>query len=240
MEAREAIEQAEKVLYLFSDPVPEGWLEELNPSAESLASFYAIDKPREETYAEMIEEIMAWVRKDLDVCVVFYGHPGVFVDPGHRAIRLARQEGFPAVMLPAVSAEDCLFADLGVDPGDGCQTFEATDFLLFPPAFDTRVSLVLWQVAAIGRRVGRRQPDRTGLKVLAERLGEAYGPDHQVILYEAPPYPIGEPWIRRLRMSDLAGAEVPLMSTLYVPPKGRRAGDQDMFDRLGVALTDGG
>src|SRR2546429_6584747 len=46
--------------------------------------------------------------------------------------RQAREEGFEAEMLPAVSAEDCLFADLGVDPGDeGCQSFEATSFLLF-------------------------------------------------------------------------------------------------------------
>jgi hypothetical protein len=38
-------------------------------------------------------------------------------------------------MLPAVSAEDCLFADLGVDPGAaGCQSHEAADFLIL----DTR------------------------------------------------------------------------------------------------------
>jgi hypothetical protein len=34
-------------------------------------------------------------------------------------------------MLPAISAEDCLFADLGVDPADhGCPSYEATDFLV--------------------------------------------------------------------------------------------------------------
>jgi hypothetical protein len=33
-------------------------------------------------------------------------------------------------MLPGISAEDCLFADLGIDPGIyGCQSYEATDFL---------------------------------------------------------------------------------------------------------------
>lgn len=233
-EAIEAIEKAGKVLYLFPDRVPVRWIEELNACAESLAGLYAVGKPRAETYDEMVEEILAWVRKGLDVCVVFYGHPGVFVEPGHEAIRRAREEGIPADMFPGVSAEDCLFADLGVDPGDGCQTFEATDFLLLPPAFDTHVPLVLWQVAAIGRRVARDEPDRAGLRVLADRLAESYGPDHEVMLYQAAAYAIGGPWIRRLRVRELPSAEVRLMSTLYVPPKGLRAPDPEMFDRLGI------
>jgi len=34
-------------------------------------------------------------------------------------------------MLPGISAEDCLFADIGVDPGIyGCQSFEATDLFV--------------------------------------------------------------------------------------------------------------
>jgi uncharacterized protein YabN with tetrapyrrole methylase and pyrophosphatase domain len=238
-EAREAIESAGKVLYLFPDRVPVRWIEGLNASAESLAGLYAIGKPRAATYDEMVEEILRWVHKGLDVCAVFYGHPGAFVDPGHRAIRLAREEGFPATMLPGVSAEDCLFADLGVDPGDGCQTFEATEFLLFPPVFDSRVPLVLWQVAAIGRRVGRDEPDRTGLQVLADRLGESYGPDHEVVLYQAAAYAIGGPWIRKVLVRDLPAAEVRLMSTLYVPPQGRRTADPDMFDRLGMSPEEG-
>jgi hypothetical protein len=41
-------------------------------------------------------------------------------------------DGFDAVMLPGISAEDCLFADLGIDPGMiGCQSFEATDSITF-------------------------------------------------------------------------------------------------------------
>jgi uncharacterized protein YabN with tetrapyrrole methylase and pyrophosphatase domain len=240
MEAREAIQEAQKVFYLFADHVLDGWIERLNPTAESLAGFYAVDKPRAQTYAEMVEEIVASVRKGLDVTVAFYGHPGVFVEPGHRAIRLAREEGYRATMLPGVSAEDCLFADLGLDPADGCQTFEATDFLLFPPAFDPRVSLVLWQVAAIGRRVGRRDPDRGGLQALADRLIGSYGSDHHVTLYEAAAYPIGEAWIRRLRLAELPAAEVRLMTTLYVPPTGARVPDQAMADRFGMSRDEAG
>jgi hypothetical protein len=87
----------------------------------------------------------------LEVCVVFYGHPGVFVQPAHEAIRVARLEGFTARMLPGISAEDCLFADIEVDPGVyACQSFEATDFLVRKRKFDPRSPLVLWQIGSIG------------------------------------------------------------------------------------------
>jgi uncharacterized protein YabN with tetrapyrrole methylase and pyrophosphatase domain len=234
LEVHESIERADKVLYLFSDAVPAGWIEGLNPSSESLARFYEKDKPRAETYQEMVEEIMRWVHKGMDVCVVLYGHPGVFADPAHAAIRRAGKEGFPTAMLPGVSAEDCLFADLGVDPGDGCQTYEATDFLLYPPAFDPTVSLVLWQVAGVGARVGRIEPARDGVRVLAERLIERYGPEHQVVLYQAAHYPIGDASIRWTRLGDLAESALTAMATLYVPPTGRRSPDEAMFDRLGI------
>ena len=59
----------------------------------------------------------------------------------------ARAEGFNARMLPGISAEDCLFANLGADPGThGCQSFEATSFLLRKPKFDTLTHLILWQI----------------------------------------------------------------------------------------------
>jgi uncharacterized protein YabN with tetrapyrrole methylase and pyrophosphatase domain len=238
-EARECIERAEKVLYLFSDSNSGAWVERLNPSADSLAGLYAPGKPRIETYDEMVEEILKWLHKGMDVCVALYGHPGVFAEPAHAAVRRARVAGFPARMLPGVSAEDCLFADLGVDPGNGCQSYEATDFLLYPPIFDTRASLVLWQVAGVGARVGRTEPAREGLGVLAERLIEWYGAEHEVVLYEAPQYPIGGPSIRHLRLGDLSESEVAAMATLYVPPKAHRDHDEGMFERLGIMRDHG-
>jgi hypothetical protein len=228
------------VFYLFADPVPAGWLKGLNPSAESLERFYALGKPRSQTYEEMVEAILIPVRRGVDVCAVFYGHPGVFGFPSHEAVRRARSEGFRAQMLPGVSAEDCLFADLAVDPGDGCQSFEATNFLLFPRTFDPSVSLVLWQVAAIGEAMGTDRPNRKGLGVLAGYLTRFYGSDHEVVSYEASPYPVGDPIIQRLCIGDLPNADVRAMTTLHVPPKGRPAPDLEMFDRLALPRPDRG
>src|SRR5437899_1041057 len=103
---------------------------------------------RDETYDDIVAEILSAVRSGTRVCVALYGHPGVFARPAHEAVRRARAEGFPARMLPAVSAEDCLFADLGVDPGEnGCQSYEATDFLLRKREVDVSAALVLWQIS---------------------------------------------------------------------------------------------
>jgi uncharacterized protein YabN with tetrapyrrole methylase and pyrophosphatase domain len=236
-EARRWIERSDKVLYLFSDSAPGDWIKGINSSAESLERFYAIGKPREDTYREIAEEILTWVRKGIDVCVVFYGHPAVFVTPSHEAIRQAREEGFEAEMLPAVSAEDCLFADLGVDPGDeGCQSFEATSFLLFRRMIDPNVPLILWQVTGVGETDGAADPNIAGMVILAKRLEEMFGPDHEVVLYEASPYSVCGPSIQRVPIHDLASAELTPMATLYVPPKGEPSVDSEMFERLGLSI----
>jgi hypothetical protein len=98
--------------------------------------------------------------------------------------------------------------------------------------------LVLWQVAGVGPRVGRTEPAREGLHILAGQLIERYGPGHEVVLYEAPTLPIGGPSIRRIRLRDLAEHDVTAMTTLYVPPRGNRHADQAMADRLGISRAD--
>jgi hypothetical protein len=232
-EARQRIKWAEKVLYLCPEPLSARWMQELNPSAASLGVFYAPDRPRVEAYKAMAEEILSWVRKGLAVCAAFYGHPGVFVDPSHEAIMRAREEGFPARMLPGVSSEDCLIADLGLDPGDrGLQSFEATNFLLFTRTIDPTIPLLLWQVSVVGEWLGPVAINRDGLRILAERLVRSYPPDHEVVLYEASPYLVAEPFVERVRVKDLADAEVTPLCSLYVPPAGEPPRDQEMFDRL--------
>ncbi len=140
LEAVSYIRAAEKLLFLVADPITAEWLAELNPTAESLHSMYEAGRIRREIYSGMVDLILGHVRAGRRVCAALYGHPGIFAVPGHEAISRARSEGFPAVMLPGISAEDCLFADLGVDPArHGCQSFEATDFLLSQRTIDPRL-----------------------------------------------------------------------------------------------------
>ncbi|MDQ1349142.1 MAG: hypothetical protein QG573_2520 [Acidobacteriota bacterium] len=236
-EALSAIQEADRFLYLVSDIVTATWLDSLNPTAESLYGAYAEGRPREETYAEIVERILGRLREGGHVVVAFYGHPGVFVGPSHEAIRLARAEGFAAQMLPGISAEDCLFADLGIDPGErGCQSFEATDFLLRRRIFDSTSTLILWQIGGIGVFDFHRKPlwSRHGLEVLERELLQSYPADHEIVVYEAVPYPTLSPKILRVPLSEMARAEVSIRSTLYVPPLPDRESDPEMRAALGL------
>ena len=237
LEAVGAIVAAEKLFYLTSDPLTAYWIQKLNPSAESLADAYAPSRDRGDTYAEMAERLLAPARAGARVCAAFYGHPGVFVDPSHAAIAQARREGIVARMQPGISAEDCLFADLGLDPGEfGCQSFEATDFLLYRRRFDRYSLLVLWQIGAIG--VMDFRPgllwSRKGLRVLTDVLLESYPRDHRITVYEASSFAMCAPRLDHMTLSRLPRARVTVASTLVVPPAGDARLDGKMLALLGL------
>ena len=235
-EALGAIRAAQKRFVLVADPLTLEWLLDLAPGAENLAEVYEVGRPREASYEEMTERILAPVRRGRKVCAIFYGHPGVFANAPHEAVRRARAEGFEARMQPGVSALDCLFADVGVDPGDvGCQEYEATDFLLRNRRFDPCAALVLWQIGVVGVQDFRVEAlwSRAGLEVLAERLLETYPRRHEVVVYEATTLPLRPPKILHLPLSALAAADVTAISTLYVPPLPDRPTDRKMLKRLG-------
>lgn len=96
----------------------------------------------------MAEAMLHPVRHGQNVVTIYYGHPGIFVYASHRAIQIAHKQGLKAKMLPGVSALDCLFADLGIDPSyPGLQVLESTDFLVRNRKILTDGHLVLLQVS---------------------------------------------------------------------------------------------
>jgi hypothetical protein len=243
VEAISAIKSAEELLYLVTDPAAEAVMRSLGPvTAESLRSFYADGKARTETYAQIVERIMTSVRGGRSTCVAFYGHPGVFVLPSHQAIRMARAEGYEARMLPAVSAEDCLFSDLGIDPADGgCQSYEATDFLVNPKAVEPSATLILWQVGILADWAYREAGYGTrAVPLLLQRLAATFPLSHPCRLYEAAQYPGQEPMIASLSLWQLAAVPLRPMTTLCVPPVRPRQPDYHMWARLaalGIGVT---
>ncbi|MGH9278368.1 MAG: SAM-dependent methyltransferase [Acidimicrobiales bacterium] len=236
VEAISHIRMADKVFYVVSDPVAEELIEHLNPKgAESLLGLYRDGRDRSETYRQMVDRVLSSVRDGLRTCLACYGHPGVFVIPSHAAIRQARAEGFSAHMLPGISAEDCLFADLGIDPARaGCQTYEATDFLLSRRVIDPSCALILWQVGVMDWAYRSSGYSLAALPLLLERLFEYYRPDHPVVVYEAAVYAGCEAVIKTVPLLRIGEAALASSSTLFIPPARPPQVDPFMQQRLAM------
>ena len=225
---------------MLGDVVAVRSIERLNANVRSLHGHYRPGRIRAETYEAIVEDILTAVRSERNICVALYGHPGVFAQPAHEAIVCARAEGYSARMLPAVSAEDCLFADLGVDPGaTGCQSYEATDFLMRQRRIDTSAALVLWQVGVVGNLTYAPEGDASRLPVLVDYLCTLYPPEHEVALYEASPFPGCGPIVERPLLADVARSKMSPATTMYVPPLGARTIDVEMMRRLDLAGDSG-
>lgn len=227
LEAVAWIEAADVVCYVLADPLTERWICAHARSTEDLTRLHRSDAPRLHAYRAMSERLVEHARSGRLVVGVFYGHPGVFTSPSHWAVEGARAEGIPARMLPAVSAEDCLFADLGIDPGDGaCQSFEATDMIIRARVPATDAHLVVWQVgvvAQLGLETG-------GARVaeLEQYLERFYPAEHMIIHYQAAQSVVADPTIEPVPLSELGSLALAVTSTLYVPPLGVREYDMTM------------
>ncbi|CAB9494910.1 Protein with tetrapyrrole methyltransferase and pyrophosphatase domains [Alteromonas macleodii] len=236
--ARSHIENADIVFMGIMNKVGEYVVTTLNPNSVSLDDLYEEGKSRALTYSQMADRIVESVIEGNKVCVAFYGHPGVFVTPSHEAVRRVQDMNLEAKMLPGVSAEDCLIADLGIDPSRfGCQSYEATQFLFRDYRIDPHMTQIIWQIGLAGEAtlsVLDASHSQSGLAMLADILAEHYPEDHELIIYEAATLPLCEPKIERVLLRELEFATPTLISTLVVPSKGMPAYRQDRLAKLGL------
>lgn len=234
--ARSHIEQADVVFAALSDGIVEMWLESMHPDVRSLQPYYAEGKSRLTTYREWVMVMMAEVRAGKKVCTVFYGHPGIFAWSPHEVIKAARTEGFCARMEPGISAEDCLYADLGIDPGRfGCQHYEASQLLFCETRINPAAYLVLWQVGLVGdRSLKRFSTGPEYRQVLVEVLEKDYPLDHELIIYRGATLPIQQPRVRRVALRDLPTTDVTSEETVILPPSLALRPNQAVRERLTV------
>jgi hypothetical protein len=232
--ARSYIEKADVVFTALSDGVIELWLAKMNPDVRSLQHLYKEGKSRPETYRQMVETLLTEVRAGKQVCGAFYGHPGVFAWPPHKAIEIARAEGYPAHMEPGVSAEDCLYADLGFDPGRfGCQHYEASQLMFYRRRIDPSAYLILWQIGVAGdQSFARFSTGAQYRRLLVELLAGDYDLSHEVIVYRAATLPIHQPRIERMPLGSLPDADIDMHATLVIPPSRALEPNTEIRERL--------
>ncbi len=220
VEAKAHIVQADEVLYLVNEPAMKCWIEKTSRKATSLDLIYNEYRLRHDCYRAITNYILETLNKNIHLCVVIYGHPTIFAEPGLNAVIAARQKGYDAKIIPGISTLDCLFADLLIDPGTiGCQTFEATDFLIHTRKFDNSSHLILWQIDIIGVLENPEYHDSThGLRYLVNYLNTDYDINHKVILYQASQYPFFKSSIKEVVLRELPDTKISPITTLYIPP----------------------
>lgn len=232
--SRNYIEKADVVFVAASNNIVEQWVQGMNDDVRSLQQYYQEGTSRMDTYRKMVEVIMQEVRSGKKVCGAFYGHPGVFAWAPHESIKQAKAEGFKAHMEAGVSAEDCLYADLGIDPGKyGCAHFEATQFLYQGKVFDPTSYLVLWQVAVVGdKSLSKFSTPAKNKQVLVDLLLQTYPKDFEIILYECAVLPVEKTLINKIKLIDLVNAETSLKTTVVLPPCTKSKVNNDLIKMI--------
>lgn len=232
--SRSHIENADIIFTLGNTGLMQTWLTELNTNIHDLQHFYQEGKPRSTTYQQMTALILEHVRQGKKVVAAFYGHPGVFVTPAHNAISQAKAEGYFAKMEAGISAEDCLIADCGFDPGSlGCASFEANQFLRYQRQIDSSAYLILWQIGVVGdTTLTQFQTSAVHRQLLVEVLQQYYPNNHQVILYQAPTIANEATRIDNIRLADLPSAKVNQTTTMIIPPATKLIPNKDILKKL--------
>ncbi|HHT9952137.1 TPA: SAM-dependent methyltransferase [Legionella pneumophila] len=209
---------ADKVLYLVNEPITKQWIERYSKLSESLDPIYFSENDRQISYDKIRDKILTELETHNFITVVLYGHPTVFADPGLQSIIIAQKKSIETIVLPGISVENCLYADLKIDPGQfGCFHVEATELLLYDKIIDPTVHLCIWQPGMIGNRsVPKPNQKSNHLELLRIKLKKYYPDDHISILYEASMYPGVEPIIHKFPLYDIEDQNIGTLSTLYI------------------------
>ncbi|AGH53213.1 TPA: methylase [Legionella pneumophila subsp. pneumophila] len=235
-ETKRVIQSADKVLYLINEDNLKQWIQRETKNSESLDSIYFSSEKRIEAYQALTTHIIEEYKKVSILCVVFYGHPTVFADSALNAVRQIKQDNGEAIILPAVSSQDCLFSDLEIDPGDqGCFSIEATELVLFERCIDIHAHLILCQVANFGRTDGKKT---SSLSILKDYLSGYYPADYSICLYEAPSLPTYPPRIEWIQLRNLELSAISSITTVYIPPIEKKAISKKYLKLLDLKIDD--
>jgi uroporphyrin-III C-methyltransferase len=239
--ARSQIQNADIVFAAQACPLGMQLIYSLNDNVFNLGDLYSEGKSRVITYRQMVEHIVKAVQQGQRVCGAFYGHPGVFVYASHQAIKQLKKLGFDAHMEPGISAEDCVMADLGLNPGDnGLQALEVTQFLFYKHTINPHNLLIIWQFGLTGDiHFDTLDADKynDGLAILRDELLAYYPPEHEVILYEASTIIIEKARIERMPLADIVNCKPTVISTLVVPSVGLPEYDHKVMAKFGITAA---
>ncbi|HEM1534290.1 TPA: methylase [Legionella pneumophila] len=215
-ETKKIIQQADKVLFLVNENNLKSWILREAKGSESLEPLYFATPKRVDAYRNISNYIIDTYQQVKNLCVVFYGHPTVFAESALDAVRRIKEQNGKAIILPAISSMDCLFADLEIDPGEqGCFTIDATELLIYERQIDVYAHLILWQIANLGMSNTQKT---SKIDVLSSYLREYYTDEQAICIYEASTLPLKSARMDWIKLHELNYVKINSVSTIYIPP----------------------
>lgn len=217
--ARNHIERSDIVFADAPHSQFDAWLKEMHGDVRSLRVLRSEGRPRMEANRKIVQVLLSEVRNGKSVCGAFYGHSGVFGGPSHMAVQAARSEGYAAHIEPGISTADCLYADLGIDPGKyGCQHYEANQLMRYRRSLDSSAYLMLWNIDSPPEANVAEANVVAHRTLLLEALASEYPAEHSIVVYRPADSLQGTPTIARLPLALLPTADIGPHACVVIPP----------------------
>lgn len=229
------VASSDVVYILASDVSTVSHVRKLNENVVDLFQFYEDGKPRIEIYDEIVRILLEGAKSHDRVSILVYGHPTLFVNPIPRFIEQARSEDFNVQIVPGASAEDWLFAALGLDPSShGWLSFEATNFLLYLRRADPSAFLVLWQVGALGIFDYQFHDDvsNESVSLLKGHLEKFFSGDARCVAFEASPFLAIAHRVEEFVLRDILSVSFTKRTTMLIWPEVELVPDISMLKEL--------
>jgi hypothetical protein len=227
-ETEALIRDSNEVLYLDTGVATHAYLESLCPRVTSLfETSYEEGRQRINAYHRMSAQVLDAALDHPPVTFAIQGHPVIGVYAPFLIKDMARLLDLEILILPGISAMDCLVAELMVDPCvTGMQMFEATDLLLRRRVLQPDVPALIWQIGCVETRLHTTwisKPER--FERLRAHLLRFYPPEHQVQALYSAPHPLARSTIYRFALQDICQHAHLLHPgfTLFVPATHERA-----------------
>ncbi len=225
-EVDEALRRSREILFVAQEFGLVEYLNQLCPNVTDLHNIaYCESDNRMNAYNMMTAKVIEAALDHPPVTFAMYGHPLVFAWPPFQILKVAPLFGLRVKILPGISAMDCLFVDLKLDPARGLQIYEATDVLIRQRPLHPDVPCLIWQIGTVETQLystGNSKPER--FLRMKNYLLQYYPPEHKVVAVYSSSFPLIPSLLTEFAIRDFEAhsQEIHPGATLYIPPVGPR------------------
>lgn len=221
-EAWTAMENSGTVYVIHPQDIFKEYLvDDFDTEVKFFSSMYREERDRRDIYEGIAAQVIDDATSESEpVTLALYGHPTVGVSPSTLVQKKAADTDVDVEFVPGVSSIGCMFTDLGIDPFDGLQMYEATDMLIHEYELNSDVPLLLFQIGGVETVLhSENESDRARFDRLKDFLLQYYPNDHEVTLIRSATYPFSDPDVTVVNLGNFESIaeDVTKLHSLYVP-----------------------